>query len=98
MSSSKNPVRTLFQMAAPNSHRVLTCTAYEVETGLELRVAYSDDVMRSELFRGVDHEERLAVTADSWDLALLGRSLPTTCRECMSAEPISGRRGRERWP
>jgi hypothetical protein len=36
-------------------------------------VAYADDVMRSELFRGVDHDERLPGTADSWDLALLGK-------------------------
>jgi len=27
--------------------------------------------MRSELFRGVDRDERLAETADSWHLALL---------------------------
>ena len=29
------------------------------------------DVMRSQLFRGVDRDERLAETADSWHLALL---------------------------
>ena len=42
--------------------------AYEVETGLELRLAYldNDDVVRSELFHGVD---RVAV-ADAWHLAL----------------------------
>ena len=34
--------------------------AFEVETGLELRVSYGDDVMRSELCRGVDRDERLA--------------------------------------
>jgi hypothetical protein len=50
---------------------VLVCAAYEVETGLELRVSYGDDLMRSQLFRGVDHEERCAETADAWRLALL---------------------------
>ena len=52
----------------------LTCVAYDVERGLELRLAYGeDDVMRSELFRGVDRDERLAATADTWRLALLER-------------------------
>ena len=30
-----------------------------------------DDVMRSELFRDVDRDERLAERADAWRLALL---------------------------
>ena len=64
-------VATLFQMKAPSSGRVLTCAAYEVETGLELRVSYDDDVMRTQLFRGVDRDERLAETADAWHLALV---------------------------
>jgi len=63
-------VSTLFQMASPGG-RTLTCAAFEVETGLELRVSYGDDLMRSELFRGVDRDERLAETADSWHLALI---------------------------
>jgi hypothetical protein len=46
-------VATLFQMTSPGG-RMLTCAAYEVETGLELRVSYGDDVRRTELFRGVD--------------------------------------------
>jgi hypothetical protein len=58
-------------MVAPSSQRVLTCAAYEVETGLELRVSYGDDVMRTQLFRGVDRDERLAEMADGWHLALL---------------------------
>jgi hypothetical protein len=64
-------VATLFQMSTPGSGRTLTCAAYEVETGLELRVSYGDDVMRTELFRGVDRDERVAEAADAWRLALL---------------------------
>jgi hypothetical protein len=30
-----------------------------------------DDVHRSELFRGVDREERVAERADAWHLALI---------------------------
>jgi hypothetical protein len=63
-------IATLFQMVGPN-RRPLTCAAYETEFGLELRLSYGDDLMRSELFRGLDRDERLAETADSWHLALL---------------------------
>ena len=63
-------VATLFEMLGP-SRRPLTCAAYETEFGLELRLSYGDDLMRSELFRGVDRDERLAEAADSWHLALL---------------------------
>ena len=63
---------TLFQVVGP-SGRPLTCAAYEVETGLELRLSYGDDVMRTALFRGVDRDERLAEAADSWHLALLAK-------------------------
>jgi hypothetical protein len=62
-------VATLFQMLGP-SRRPLTCAAYETEFGLELRLSYGDNLMRSELFRGV-RDERLAETADSWHLALI---------------------------
>jgi hypothetical protein len=36
-----------------------------------VRLSYGDDVMRSQLFRGVDRDERLAEAADAWHLALL---------------------------
>jgi hypothetical protein len=53
------------------SSRALICAVYEVETGLELRATYKpDDVMRTELFRRVERDERLAATAETWRLAL----------------------------
>jgi hypothetical protein len=41
------------------------------ETRLELRLSYGGDVMRSQLFRGPDADDRCAEAADSWHLALL---------------------------
>ena len=51
----------------------MVCAGYEVETGLELRLAYrdNDDVMRSELFRGADRETVAAEAADLWQVLLL---------------------------
>jgi len=46
-------VATLFQMTSPGG-RTLTCAAFETDFGLELRVSYGDDLMCSELFRGVE--------------------------------------------
>ena len=73
-------VATLFEMSSPGG-RTLTCAAFEVETGLELRVSYGDDVMRSELFRGLDRDERLAETADSWRLALFEKASQKSIRD-----------------
>jgi hypothetical protein len=62
---------TVFHVVAPSGHS-FTCTSFEVESGLELRLVHGDDdVRRSELFSGDGRDERLADTADSWRLALL---------------------------
>lgn len=75
----KSEHRATFFTATGPSGRPLTCAVYEVATGLELRLSYSDDdVMRSELFRGVDREERLAEAADAWRLRLIGKGFRAT--------------------
>jgi hypothetical protein len=54
------------------SNRDLTCSAYRIQTGLELRVEYSpEDVVASRLFRGRDADERLAENADAGRLTLI---------------------------
>lgn len=62
----KNIHRATFFQVVGVSARPLTCAAYETEFGLELRLSYpNEELMRSELFRGVDRDERLAERADA---------------------------------
>jgi hypothetical protein len=68
----KNIHRATFFTVIGPSGRPLTCAAFDVDTGLELRLSYADDdVMRSELFRSVDADEQLVAKADAWRLTLL---------------------------
>jgi hypothetical protein len=68
----KNIHRATFFQVQSVSGRLLTCAAYETEFGLELRLSYpNDNLMRSELFRGANRDERLAERVDAWRLALL---------------------------
>jgi hypothetical protein len=60
----------LFQILGV-SGRMLTCAAFDTEFGLELRLSYGEDLMPSQLFGGLDREERCAEAADSWHLALV---------------------------
>jgi hypothetical protein len=54
------------------SNRNLTCSAYRVRTGLELRVEYGpEDIVASHLFRGRHADERLAEKADVGRLTLI---------------------------
>jgi hypothetical protein len=43
------------------------------ESAAVTRSTTADDVMRSELFRGVTADERLATRADAWHLALIDK-------------------------
>jgi hypothetical protein len=62
---------TFWTLRGP-SGRDLTCSAYHVETGLELRVEYNpQELVATELFRGVDADERLAAKADTGRLMLI---------------------------
>jgi len=62
---------TFFTVVGPNQ-QPLTCAALDVETGLEVRLFYgSDDVQRSQLFRGPLREDDAAGMADQWRLMLL---------------------------
>lgn len=74
----KNVLRATFFHVVGTTQRPLVCAAYEVESGLELRLFYSDvsddsGLMRSQLFRGVDADDRLATAADQWRRALVGK-------------------------
>lgn len=56
------------------SGRDVTCAASRVESGLELRVAYGpEDIVATELFRGVDADEWLAEKADAWRVTLIAK-------------------------
>jgi len=68
----KNIHRATFFTVMGPSQRPLTCAAFYVETGLEVRLSYGpDDVQRSQLFRGPLREDNAATVADQWRLALI---------------------------
>jgi hypothetical protein len=68
----KNTHRATFFTVIGASKRPLTCAAFDVETGLEIRLFYGpDDVQRSQLFRGPLREDDAATVADQWRLALI---------------------------
>jgi len=64
---------TLWTVRGP-SNRDLTCSAYRVQTGLELRVEYGpEDIVASHPFPGGDADVQLAETADAGRLTLIAR-------------------------
>jgi hypothetical protein len=69
----KNDHRADFFTVTGSTGRLLRCSAFDVETGLELRLFYADaddDVMRSQLFRGFEQDEQCAEIADEWRVLL----------------------------
>jgi hypothetical protein len=66
-------ITTLWRMRG-TSGRNIECAAFRVETGLELRTMYSpEEIIASQLFRGVGADEKLAEAADRWRLNLLAK-------------------------
>jgi hypothetical protein len=64
---------TFWTLRGP-SGRDLTCAAYRVATGLELRAEYGpEDILSTKLCRDDDADEQIAATADAWRLTLIGK-------------------------
>jgi hypothetical protein len=65
---------TTFWTLRGASGRDLTCSAYRVATGLELRAEYGpDDIVSTKLCRDDDAEAQIAATADAWRLTLIAK-------------------------
>ena len=57
-------IATLWRMRG-TSGRNIECAAFRTETGMELRTMYSpEEIIASQLFRGVDADEKIAEAAD----------------------------------
>lgn len=56
--------------------RDISCSAFRVATGLELRAGYSAEaIISTKLFRGVDADEQMATAADAWRRILIEKGL-----------------------
>ena len=66
-------IATLWRMRG-TSGRNIECAAFRTATGLELRTMYSpEEMIASQLFRGLDADEKVAEAADRWRLNLLAK-------------------------
>jgi hypothetical protein len=70
--STKNVLGTILFTVFNADGRPLTCSAHEVESDVELRLAYADnEVMRSQRFNGIDSDEGLLEMARAWRRLLI---------------------------
>ena len=64
---------TFFHVVGPTG-RLVTCAVFEIETGLELRLSYGDDLlMRRHVFCGAHRDEQCVEAAALWRAVLLDK-------------------------